>query len=215
LWCSFAAPEVNYLDYIHTLARSKAVSAEIRMKYEKLVAAHTVTSQPKSKREHLYDNPEHGYWEPWLCLSSREQESAEVFGLGRALWCIFEGVSAPEMSVWASYINESLLVFPEFSRTPRELRELVEKCTAMDKGLVDWGSGGIVRRGNQIVLRDGNGTAGPDVIQKEASEWWRTVLRDAERFLQVRLQNRQMGKDTLFGRPTLREVLKILEDLQK
>jgi serine/threonine protein kinase len=214
LWCSFAAPEVNYRDYIYTLARSDAVPPEMRMKYEELVAAHTITSQPKSKEKHRYDNPECGYWEPWWCLSRREQEFAEVFALGRVLWCLFEGVSAPEISVWTSYMHENPLSFPNYCRTPPELRQLIDSCTTMEKGFLDWGSGGVVRRGNQLVLREGDEKSSPDIIQEKASEWWKIVLKDAERFLGIKLQNRQMGKDTIFGRPTLKEVLKTLEDLQ-
>jgi serine/threonine protein kinase len=214
LWCSFAAPEVNYLDYIHTLARSDTVPPEMRLKYQELGAAHTITSQPKSKEIHRYDNPECGYWEPWWCLSRREQEFAEVFALGRVLWCLFEGVSAPEMSVWVSYVHESPLSFPNYCRTPPELRELINSCTTMEKGFLDWGSGGVVRRGNQLVIREGDEKLGPEIIQEKASEWWRMVLKDAERFLRIKLQNRQMGKDTIFGRPTLKEVLKTLGHLQ-
>lgn len=47
------------------------------------------------KAARVYDNPDHGYYNTWASLSSPEQEAAEVFMLGKVLWCIFEGVISP------------------------------------------------------------------------------------------------------------------------
>lgn len=181
LWCSFAAPEVSYLDYIHILSKSNAVPPEIKAKYDRLLREQIHDPIPRATDQ--YENPEHGYFEPWLCLSSAEKESAEVYMLGRVLWCIFEGLSCPETPIWISYEHESQLEFPNFRRTPEPVRELIAKCTASSWSWIDrGGAGGVVRRENKLVRRSVLGgqepgvVDGPQVVQEEAKRWWSNVL---------------------------------------
>lgn len=174
---------------------------------------------PKNQRfpviKNHYDNPPLGYNIPWNYITREEQEYAEVYMLGRLLWCIFEAVSAPQRgAIWCSYHHEPEFDFPEFHRTPPELRALIEQCT---RGRRRQLSSLVVRKGNKIVLRDdprGDGT--PEEIKAVAKAFWVDEVLWAQDFVMRR--EIQVKKGTLktnhFGRPTLRRVHQVLEEFQ-
>lgn len=47
-----------------------------------------------------YNNPPLGYNVPWNSLSRQEHEYAEVYMLGRLMWCVWEGMSAPQRGTY-------------------------------------------------------------------------------------------------------------------
>ncbi len=136
-----------------------------------------------------------------------------VYTLGRVLWCIFEAVSAPEIAVWQSYKFETDLQFPGYEKTPLKMREIIDACT---KGRKEGGGmgEGIVRKGNKLVIRGGDGTETAGMVQEEARRWWRRELEVAEGWLErreERIRSSDGDVEDIFGRPKLREVLEMLE----
>lgn len=166
---------------------------------------------PDTKRlrdtEGPYDNPSSGYNVAWLCLDRKEQEYAEVYMLGRLLWCLFEAMSSPQRgAVWQSYRNEPEFDFPEYRRTPRTLRRLIEQCT---QGRRDQLSNHVVRQGSKIVLRDdGRGCGTPEEIKAAAKQFWTAEIHWAEGFVLGRERAKADGtwQDNHFHRPTLGDV---------
>jgi hypothetical protein len=212
VWCEFSAPEVNYLDYISLLASESELPVLVREKYAGLLQ--TYLPEYKALQGDKYQNPRNGYCTPWLCLDPVERESAEVYMLGRVLWCIFEGQSSPEVAVWQSYQHQSDLTFPHYRRTPTWMRELIAKCTRGRARKESSGPRGVIRRGNFLVLREGDGSETEHQVQKEATGWWKQELEDGEEFLKKRAERKGRGElGDIFGRPKLEEILRVLEDL--
>jgi len=112
-----------------------------------------------------YSNLHHGYCVSWLCLDPIERESAEAYMLGRVLWCIFEGLSSPEIVVWQCYLHELNIEFPSYHRMPLRRRHSIDNCTQA-RG---WESLGVVRRGNSLVLRDVDGLGAKEQVQAVAT----------------------------------------------
>jgi hypothetical protein len=213
VWCGFAPPEPNYIDYVFMLASDSDIPDAIRTKYEGLLDRHIPGYKALLGSE--YRNSEHGFSIPWSSLSRSELEAAEVFMLGRVLWCIFEGQSCPEVAVWQSYRYESDLEFPAYRDTPPEMRKLVCRCTTSGHSRASYDEGGVVRRGNRMVLKKGNGAEGPEDVQAEATRWWKRELQKAEKYLELRLLNRTEGNDKDGVHfVSLNEVLEILKDFQ-
>ncbi|KAK3693745.1 hypothetical protein B0T22DRAFT_49134 [Podospora appendiculata] len=231
VWCEFAAPEVNALEYTRILATGESVEDEaetiipdeVRGRFAAILTRELPDWDVIQSCEDYVPMPE-GYGSyniPWLCLSPTEQEAAEVYMLGRVLWCIFEGQSAPQRSaVWQSYRWEPEIEFPEFRRTPMELRALVDHCT---RGRRDVLCNLVTRRGSKLVLcadvperTNVDGEAGAAEVLRAAADWWTSEVKAAEEFLQMRweLKTRGEWKDNYFGRPSLREVIALLDAYQ-
>lgn len=251
VWCEFASPEVNALEYMRILASddydeddyygdeddwgdryatvpTAAETAQLRnralrARYAALLGRLHPGWRDLAGADGHYRNPPHGYNVAWTCLTPAEQEAAEVYMLGRLLWCVFEGMSAPQRgAVWQSYRNEPEFEFPRFERTPPRLRDLIERCTAGRRPQL---SGLVVRRGNKLELRR-SGPPGPmqpaerdlirnsgrdakiRIIRRVAAEFWRSEIAWAEEFLLDRERKMKEGawKENLFGRPSLAEV---------
>ncbi|KAI1083304.1 hypothetical protein F5B20DRAFT_455129 [Whalleya microplaca] len=214
VWCEFAAPEVNAIEYIRLIATDESIPRDVAAKYwrklEQLVPAFEVLTSEQ------YTNPEFGYNLPWIALSATEQEAAEVYMLGRVLWCIFEGVSGPQKAaVWQSYRWESDLEFPEYKRTPMAIRELVDQCTRGRRGTLN---NLITRQQSQLLLRTKSANEQTaDDVKTTAAHFWTTELEVAEKFLDLRHSLRQRGEwtDNYYNRPSLGQVLATLEAYQR
>jgi hypothetical protein len=221
VWCEFAAPEVNAIDYVRILASNETDEAdatipeETRAHFAAILdrllpdwAALQAIQDYASPRPHGYPN----YNIPWLALDETEQEAAMVFMLGRVLWCILEGQSAPQQAaVWQSYRHEPDLEFPAFRLTPPgRLRDIIDRCT---RGRRDALSNLVVRQRSKLVLRDGEGSGGAEEVLKVAREWWRAEVTSAEEFIEMREEKKMKGEwdGNYFKRPKLREVLFELE----
>lgn len=231
VWCEFGPPEVNALEYTRLLALDDEADAikEARKcsspdspfcgpnePYARILNRLLPGWEELCVNEDHYKNPQNGYNIPWLCLSPREQEYAGVYMLGRLLWCIFEGMSAPQRgAIWQSYRNEPEFDFPEFRRTPLKLRSLIDRCT---NGRRDQLSNYVVRKGSQMVLRnDPRGDGTTEEIRTVASEFWRKEVAWAEGFLLDREKKMAEGTwdDNFFNRPTLDEVDSVLKEFQE
>lgn len=212
VWCEFAAPEVNALEYVRLLAVDDEIPMEVSEKYANILTEMLPGWEAMGEGEG-YVWPSKGYNVPWECLTPTEQEACEVYMLGRVLWCIFEGNSAPQRAaVWLSYRWEPAVEFPGYTRTPEPIRGLIDRCT---RGRQDGMSKLIVREGNRLVLR-GNENRVPSTaenVQKTARDWWSREVEESERWLKERMEGMKRGdwKENYYDRPTLKEVLADLE----
>ncbi|KAL2270892.1 hypothetical protein VTJ83DRAFT_263 [Remersonia thermophila] len=222
VWCEFAAPEVNAIDYVRILASEEPDDAnppipdQTRAEFVSILDAVCpgwadlqAADNYESPRPHEYPN----YNIPWLALDKVEQEAAMVYMLGRVLWCIFEGQSAPQTAVWQSYCYEPDIGFPMYRLTPPDVRDLIERCT---RGRRPELSSLITRRGSKLVLRDHEDSSAEEVI-KVAREWWQAEVTVAKDYLARRQQHKANGTwdGNHWERPTLTEVLAELEKLKE
>lgn len=215
VWCEFAAPEVNAFDYLRIIATDEAVDPAVREKYADLLEESLPQWNDLEEGEE-YRWPSKGYNVAWKCLTAIEQEACEVYMLGRVLWCLFEGHSAPQRAaVWISYRWEPQIEFPEYARTPLRIRNLIDRCT---RGRSPGLGKVITREGNRLILRalEGSGQSTPGLVQDTARSWWREELRLSEQWLHARAQGLRNGdwNENFYERPNLQQVLKYLEDYQ-
>ncbi|KAL2757142.1 hypothetical protein ACRALDRAFT_2135373 [Sodiomyces alcalophilus JCM 7366] len=213
VWCEFAAPEVNCIEYIRILATASDddIPAGVKQRYadrmEQLLPGFELLLERQQ-----YTNPPGGYNVSWLSLSPREQEAAEVYMLARVLWCIFEGVSAPQKAtIWVSYRWESPLQFPEYRRTPPPVQRLIDQCTKGRRATLD---SKIVRQDSRLALRESPDPtqSHPEAVHRTARDWWRHEISWAEDYLEARDRMKKSGEwnDNPYGRPGLDEVLERL-----
>jgi hypothetical protein len=223
---SWSPPEINYIHYLEHLA-SFSLNPDTRFRYTSMLQSYLPSWKPLSFRER-YSNPPYGYSAPWLALSHEEKESAQVFMLGKLLWCIFERVPSMSSCVTTETFREEPydILFPKFVRTPQPMRECIRKCTA---GAPEWNERwpGVIRRANKIYPIGKTGFRGePEGTIRETQEagveWWREQIRDAEHFLAIRKSQRSMvvleaGDEDkiafMVQRPTLHEVLTVIQKL--
>lgn len=211
VWCEFAAPEVNALEYMRLVAVDDEMPSEVTNKYSNILSELLPDWELMGEGEG-YIWPSKGYNIPWSCLTRTEQEACEVYMLGRVLWCIFEGISAPQRAaVWLSYRWEPLVEFPGYTTTPEPLRDLIDRCT---RGRRAGMSRLIVREKNQLVLREleNTGKSTPEAVQEAAREWWLNELKESEEWLRRRSEGLKRGdwNENYYDRPTLREVFDTL-----
>ncbi|ELR03590.1 hypothetical protein GMDG_06244 [Pseudogymnoascus destructans 20631-21] len=183
VWVGFSAPEVACIENLAIIAMSahgevpEGVRAEYRAKMDRFVPGWRGVGKGahKGKTE--------GFALGWLAMDAEEREAAMVYMLGRALWCIFEGVGMPERAVWRQG-GEGGMEFPAYRRAGQRERELIDRCTM---GRVEGRrEQGVVRSGGRIVLKEGDGTESAEVVQRAAKEWWIEELGRGERFLEER-----------------------------
>ncbi|KAM5355867.1 hypothetical protein ACJ41O_002513 [Fusarium nematophilum] len=215
VWCEFAAPEVNALEYVRLLAVDEEIPPEVSEKYANLLTEMLPGWEDMLESEE-YQWPSKGYNVPWACLTPTEQEACEVYMLGRVLWCIFEGNSAPQRAaVWLSYRWEPLVEFPGYTRTPPPMQRLIDRCT---RGRQTGLSRLIVREKDQLVLREHErmGLSAPDKVQQTARDWWSREIEASEQWLRQRIEGMKRGdwKENYYDRPTLKEVLAELENFR-
>ncbi|ROW11140.1 hypothetical protein VMCG_01173 [Cytospora schulzeri] len=246
VWCEFAAPEINALEHMRALATdvdedesddsyvaslpandpdtddaaARHHNHSLRRRYADLLTRLLPGWEELGGHDDHYTNPAQGYNVPWICLTDKEREYAEVYMIGRLLWCIFEGMSAPQRgAVWQSYRNEPEFEFPAFDLTPPELRGLIDRCTRGRRPLL---SNLVVRAGSKLVLQNW----GPDEpltaemkvreIRSLAKDFWEREVGWAEGYLLDREEKMKRGvwDENVFDRPTLKEVDDALEAFQ-
>ncbi|KFY79388.1 hypothetical protein V498_08943, partial [Pseudogymnoascus sp. VKM F-4517 (FW-2822)] len=221
VWAGFSAPEVACVENLAIIAMSangevpEAVRAEYRAKMDRFVPGWREMGQGARKGR------TEGFALGWLAMDAEEREAAMVYMLGRALWCIFEGVGVPERAMWRQGGGEDGVEFPEYKRAGQRERKLIDRCTT---GRVDGRRAqGVVRMGGRIVLKEGDGTESAEAVQRVAKEWWIEELERGERFLEERERKREERRESgetdgfsvFGGRPRLEEVLDILESWEE
>lgn len=209
VWCEFAAPEVNAIEYVRLLAVDEKISPDVTEKYANLLTRLLPNWKKMCEgEEYKWPSAGFGYNIPWDCLTPAEQEYCEVYMLGRVLWCIFEAKSAPQRAaVWLSYCWEPVVEFPSYTTTPEPMRKLIDRCTRGRRpGLSKY----IVRDRNQLVLRhlEHTGQSTARQVQETAKKWWAREIEASEEWLRERSKGLKEGgwTENYYDRPSLREV---------
>ena len=168
---------------------------------------------------------------PWLALHIKEREAAQVFMLGKVLWCMFEGVpelhGVPDMSS-LQYEQVCLQRFPRFRGSPNVLRQLVLQCTMGAPEHQDHLSPLVVWSGK--IYPSYASTGEPQRLalatdtHNTAKTWWQEQLAEAERYLCHRYGiEHECDNDALCAnvdqlaseRPEISSVLETLKAVQK
>lgn len=219
---SWSPPEVHYVTFISWLAMHSPNDVD-RQRYAKLLKAHIPDWQPMGKKSR-YANPMHGYCDPWpLLLSNGQAEAAQVFMLGKLLWCLFEQTHTINTTITIDTFREAEkdISFPCFRYTPPHLRECIRLCTS---GAMEWSGRhtGLMRRGSRIYpwsqadLQD----VSLDAVAEVARTWWRREVEDAEHYIRAYIAASPADEqgtvthelfDAIAQRPTLRQVLQALD----
>lgn len=214
VWCEFAAPEINAIEYMRILALDEQIPEDARRHYAAIAECLCPGYQDLHERE-SYTSPADGYNVSWLALSPREQEAAEAYMLARVLWCIFEGVGAPQRAtIWVSYRRESHLQFPQYERTPYPLRDLIDRSTRGRRSTLE---AKVIRQGSKLVLQEDPAGSTSQSVREAAKAWWQKEVLWAEEFITTReaMKNRGEWNDNPYGRPSLREILTSLHAIRE
>ncbi|KAK0644624.1 hypothetical protein B0T16DRAFT_290127, partial [Cercophora newfieldiana] len=192
-WYGWSPPEVQYVEFLDMLA-TKASSEATRNRYSKVMQEcfpELRAVRANGPQRTLKEAP-NGFSLGWTSLDVAGRQRAQVFGVGKLLWCIFEELpscnSFLSIETFAEGIDQEQR-FPEFRKTPGYLRELIRRCTA---GAPEWEEEGfpIGRRGDKLVPLKDLGVdsedvgieEGPDSVGKLAREWWKETVQDAENY---------------------------------
>lgn len=212
VWCEFAAPEVNAIEYVRLLAVDTEIPEEVKETYADILSG-LLPIWEEMDHGQGYTCPSDSYNIPWECLTPAEQEYCEVYMLGRVLWCIFEAKSAPQRAaMWLSYRWEPVVEFPDYTITPEPMRDLIDRCTrGRQPGLSKY----IVRERNQLVLRhlEHTGQSTAQQVQETAKQWWAKEIKASVQWLEERDRGMKDGtwKENYYDRPSLKQVHAELE----
>lgn len=223
-WYTWAPPEVRYVEYLELLA-STSSKEKVRERYTPLMKAAFPYWTPAYRSSRLR-NAKDGYNLAWTSMNRNSRAKAQVYALGKVLWCIFEGLPSPDGPQNVESFLEDFKQdqqFPEFRKSPPEIQNLVRCCTA---GAREWGERGpgVIRDGNRIVPWGKPCQAvSATETQEAATRWWREELCLAEEFLQCEYvcgehcemsEHMTQLKRNIEARPSLEEVMEILLALQ-
>lgn len=227
-WHEWCAPEILYRMYAENL-RAHPSSAARGYLPQELIAKHLQNNIFSNHTEtQIFKTGPHGGNPAWFSLSSSAQEKAQVYSLGLLLYCIFEGVSNPRVSLANAWPCDPDVEFPEFRRTPDIIRHCIRQCTvdapewesederSPMKPSVHSGLGRVTRVDGRLYParrgdtdRDASHIA--DAVLATAKAWWENELRRTKRFFENEdWRTGHMGKERL----TLREVLAMLDRVE-
>ena len=234
---TWAPPEIFYVEWIaelsfRDLARNDGLTDEMMVEFRGLIEQYFRSrgaTLPLQLKQLDYDNPDHGWYYPWLTSTPEEREAGAVYCLGRALWCIFEGVGDTSNVLGRSlpHDSDSEHEFPTFThRTPESVRKLIKNCTSGAREWTDDGPLGLFRRGGKLYPRGWTGANGePLASVKETQEAietvWKHEIAKAKEFLvargrytEDRADDNDMKMLGYLQRPTLKDVLVFFENFQ-
>ncbi|KAK4214200.1 hypothetical protein QBC37DRAFT_440317 [Rhypophila decipiens] len=229
-WFSWSPPEIKYLEYLEILLSTSADDLnDDEFDIDKLEDLQDEFKENLSGN--VYFNSDGGFSTPWLAFLAKRRrsdqveealdlEKAQVFMLGKLLWCIFEeealmrcGIDHEMLSDLPD-IKRKSKVFPRFENTPVGVRGMIQACTA---GAEEWDDDAV--KGWRVVL-NAEGRLVPlststcsalDVTaedtQRQATEYWKGEAEKARTF--VSDVGALLAKAR--SRPTLAEVLDELE----
>ena len=219
---SWSPPEVHYVQHIAHLAEHSPCASE-RDGYQRLMLSYDPLWQPPT-RSAGYNNAELGYCHPWSIMSPAGQEAAQVFMLGKLLWCIFERTWTVNTDITVDTFREDErhYAFPNFRLTPNMLQDCIIKCTI---GAPEWEGRhfSLARKGVKIVprerLNDEPDTIPTSDVLRSARHWWSEHIKSAEAYIGACARYQQgasLPQDVELvqlpkKRPTLAEVYQLLE----
>jgi hypothetical protein len=162
---SWSPPEVHYISYLAHLA-SFSPRDQDRSKYTQLLQS-LVPGWKKQDKSARYRNPADGYCVPWSAFTKPQQERAQVFMLGKLIWCIFEWTPTLNTAITIDTFreDETDISFPTFRHMPLPLRDLVRTCTS---GAMEWEGRRypVVRCGSRIVVRESDPSKATADVQR-------------------------------------------------
>ena len=211
---SWTPPELHFPTYLSDLAL-KSSQKPVRERYSELLLKFNVdfTTRDGSTK---YTNTKHGFCDPWPSLSRLDQEAAQVYMFGKLLWCLFERATDIDNYCGINLFRQHSqnLNFPCFEQTPQAIRGLILRCTAGSAESREAALPVVVRQ-NRIWPRVYDGPLDEisvmEDVQVIAAHWWKCQIAEAEEYL-VYGKHSDLGK-LIETRPTLREVLRALEEL--
>ncbi|KAK3304749.1 uncharacterized protein B0T15DRAFT_537473 [Chaetomium strumarium] len=216
-WFTWSPPEVAYVEYLEIVAAADSIPLENGLKSEIVKQLRKYYDDdpdwsPGDSGRQRYYNAEGGFSRPWLALLREREtggtgrdllERAQVFMLGKLLWCIFEGQPMVRCGIDHEVLRDAdpdykskrcgkARAFPEFKQTPPgALRSLIRACTA---GAPEWEEGGRARRRPGVVLRQGKlypavaeadlGALTAEDTRDAARIFWRRELACAREFME-------------------------------
>jgi hypothetical protein len=199
-WYSWSPPEVRYIEYMEYIT-ARMDCRTVRKKSLALLTSFIPTWKLPTQSDR-YTNCERGFSSAWATLETHELEAAQVFMLGKLLWCLFEGTSSIKCGISFDMLrDEEGRQFPEFQNTPTELRDCIRECTS---GAPEWEGRfrTIGRLGTKYyaVERLGRGDeileeATPQETQDAAARWWKEEVRSAKRYVQQKINVRDGKKN--------------------
>jgi hypothetical protein len=221
-WFAWSPPEVKYLEYLEILADDSGLP-DGDLKRELLGGLRAYYDDPDwlpgTSGRGRYHNTEGGFSSPWLTLLERRKtngedgkslERAQVFMLGKLLWCIFEGQPLVRCGIDHEVLRDSdpeyeskrsgrARAFPEFKKTPPGIRQLIRTCTV---GAPEWEDG---VRLPAVVIRKGKfypAMSGPDLGAVTAADtfnaarsFWGYEVERARAFMRTLLFLRGSPQD--------------------
>ena len=226
-WYTWSPPEVAYIEYMELLAAGLGEEwEEFRDEAHDLLAKRIAGWRPSTERD-AYWNSDGGFSAPWRDLLRKRRkegslalEKAQVYMLGKLLWCIFEETPFVRCGVSQEVLcdddigrdgNKTRLRFPQFRRTPMEVRDLVRRCTEGDHIWEQDSPGGLFVSGRKLVAVGANGER-RDTIER-AKAWWMSEVERARRFIVEGSVLKETLEEAVGRRPTLVQVLNVLEGL--
>ena len=223
---TFAPPEIYYVEWLQDLSVDSSLPSSTRQPFADLFRSYMSSrgfEPPYPARRGPYDNPPNGWCLPWLSSTPAEREAGMVFCLGKALYCIFEGVGAVSNVLGSSRASDDSLELPNFAKTPQKMQALIQQCTQGARE-TEYGGLGIVRVGSKIFPRGKTGRHGEERATIEQTkvaikETWTKEVERTQAFVQARMRydkgEEEDGDGSLLKylqRPTLTEVLKALQE---
>ncbi|KAK4108529.1 hypothetical protein N656DRAFT_717813, partial [Canariomyces notabilis] len=226
-WFSWSPPEVRFIEYLEILAGSADTPEDLRLEFLTQLREYYGNSswEPETSSNQRYHSTEGGFSGPWLAVLGARRagkeskdllELAQVFMLGKLLWCIFEGQPFVRSGIDHEVLRDTdpeyesrrtgkAMAFPEFRKTPGALRPLIRACTA---GAPEWGADGASPRHEMIVaLRGGklypaNPRADLGVVTvsdtlESAREFWQREVKQARSFMSKLLASGQGHRDAV------------------
>jgi hypothetical protein len=198
-WFSWSPPEVVYVEYMEIIA-SRAPDEKAREEAWRLLNQY-IPGWTASGQDERYKNVEGGFSAPWLALMEKRSggplhtllEKAQVFMLGKLLWCIFEGRSVVRCGIDHEILRDpdpnfgDEGSFPTFDQTPLAVRDLIKTCTlgAPEYNHFSRGRGLVLRKGKLVPAGWSGEGEMPTAreTQEEIKWWWEQEIRAAKKFL--------------------------------
>jgi len=219
-WFGWSPPEVLAVEYLEALA-ADLPRGPARKQARDLLLAYIPVWQAE-----LRDGGETG--QAWRALAGREDgaalDRAQVFVLGKLLWCIFEGQATVRCGMDHELLRDAEPdgpAFPECRRAPEEVQGLIRRCTL---GACEPLRPVAVKGGSLVLSRSEGGAGGSlpaEVVLEASRSWWRGEVEAAKDVVR-QLAGRRPGRvdDTsILGlmrqRPRLTDVVTELVRLEK
>ena len=214
---AWSAPEVYHVETLE-LASRIVKDPSRRQQYQRLLMR--LTGMERNLDCKTYSDPPHSHRTAWAPLPPTEKEAAQVFALGKVMFCIFERVSAVTNQISSSSRQYSDPEFPHFVDTPDTLRSLILRCTDGARELDSRGPG-ISRYDDKLVGHCMDRTCrtelGETIVASRA--YWSIRIQQMEEHAesQIRVHEEhkkrhgERGGPSQWNRPSLQQVLDVLE----